>query len=97
MSELFCPFINGNCNPKCMFHSANLEYSCETGCAISETTRIMKGLEFSKNNLESYLDTISNENLPVVKSIEDCHNKLDGIKTSLNEMQSLLAAIKDSH
>lgn len=78
METLFCPFINGDCNPKCPF--SDVPYNLK--CNLAEAMTILNDLR-NPNGKNELLDTLADMSM-LRDDLSTIHDDIDYLKKHLN-------------
>lgn len=91
--NMFCPFINGECNTECVFNNNAYKESDPENCNLMDAVKNIQSDGFAERTPKDYLDRIENL-LQIIKSntgsdqtdsyyikseLEDISRKLDDI------------------
>lgn len=95
--ETFCPFINGNCVPECVFNNGCYKEGDPENCNLKDAVRNIQSDGFEDRTPRDYLQSIENklqsinsntgsdqtESWDIKSELEDISRKLDQIMKKL--------------
>lgn len=64
---MFCPFVNGDCVPECVFNNGCLDENDPYNCNLNDAVSMIQSFGFADTNLEDYLQNIDST-LDTIKS-----------------------------
>ncbi len=89
--KLFCPFVNGDCRPNCIFNGNYFEEGDPENCHLNDAIETIRSLQAPDNEIDkrqqeilSALNNISSHTL----DIYDIKNEVDEIKETLSKIQN---------
>lgn len=58
---MFCPFVNGDCNPECIFNNGCFNQDDPENCNLMDAIRNIQSDGFTERTPKDYLESIEKE------------------------------------
>lgn len=91
--ETFCPFINGNCVPECVFNNGCYKEGDPENCNLKDAVRNIQSDGFEDRTPRDYLQSIENKLKDIELNTGSDHTESWGIKSELGDISHKLDEI----
>lgn len=91
--ETFCPFINGNCVPECVFNNGCYKEGDPENCNLKDAVRNIQSDGFEDRTPRDYLQSIENKLNEIEYNTGSDHTESYGIQSELSDISRKLDQI----
>ena len=91
--QTFCPFINGNCVPECVFYNGCYDVVNPENCKLVDAVRNIQSDDFEERTPCDYLEGIEDKLQSIKSNTSSDQTESLGIKSELEEISRKLDQI----
>lgn len=91
--QTFCPFLNGDCVPECVFNNGCYKEGDPENCNLMDAVRNIQSDGFTERNPKEYLESIEQKLKDVSSNTGSDQTESWGIKSELEDISRKLDQI----
>lgn len=88
--QTFCPFLNGDCVPECVFNNGCYKEGDPENCNLMDAVRNIQSDGFTERNPKEYLESIEQKLKDVSSNTGSDQTESWGIKSELEDISRKL-------